>query len=135
LNPGGIEPEKRVEGAPRLRNPPHARHPPFSMAEGEEEIGSPHFPQIVHRPDILAVFGKYAGVYMPVPMQAPNVTITINLGAEGIVELELVSSGERWHRGPKQDLHSSTRPASIVPPGTWCRRWSAPTATWTRSAL
>jgi acetylornithine deacetylase/succinyl-diaminopimelate desuccinylase-like protein len=33
--------------------------------------------------------------------------VSINLGAKGIVELELVSSGERWGRGPKQDLHSS----------------------------
>lgn len=77
------------------------------VAEGEEEIGSPHFPQIVHREDILAAFRKCAGVYMPMPMQAPDGTVTINLGAKGVVELELVSSGERWHRGPKQDLHSS----------------------------
>ena len=33
--------------------------------------------------------------------------MTINLGAKGVVELELVSSGENWHRGPKEDLHSS----------------------------
>jgi len=77
------------------------------VAEGEEEIGSPHFPQIVHRPDILAAFRKCTGVYMPMPMQSLDGTVTINLGAKGVVELELVSSGERWHRGPKQDLHSS----------------------------
>jgi len=41
------------------------------------------------------------------PMQALDGTVTINLGAKGVIELELVSSGERWHRGPKQDLHSS----------------------------
>ena len=45
--------------------------------------------------------------YMPMPMQALDGTVTINLGAKGVVELELVSSGEHWHRGPKQDLHSS----------------------------
>ena len=44
---------------------------------------------------------------MPMPMQGLDGTVTINLGAKGVVELELVSSGERWHRGPKQDLHSS----------------------------
>ncbi|HUK16112.1 MAG TPA: M20/M25/M40 family metallo-hydrolase [Bryobacteraceae bacterium] len=77
------------------------------VAEGEEEIGSPHFPQIVHRPEILAAFRKCTGVYMPMPMQTLDGTVTINLGAKGVVELELVSSGERWHRGPKQDLHSS----------------------------
>jgi acetylornithine deacetylase/succinyl-diaminopimelate desuccinylase-like protein len=73
------------------------------VAEGEEEVGSPHFPQIVRLPDILAAFGKCTGVYMPMPMQAPDGTVTINLGAKGVVELELVSSGERWHRGPKQE--------------------------------
>ena len=77
------------------------------VAEGEEEIGSPHFPQIVHRPEILAALRKCTGVYMPMPMQALDGTVTINLGAKGVIELELVSSGERWHRGPKQDLHSS----------------------------
>lgn len=77
------------------------------VAEGEEEIGSPHFAQVVRRPDILAALKKCVGVYMPMPMQALDGTVTINLGAKGVVELELVSSGEKWHRGPKQDLHSS----------------------------
>ena len=77
------------------------------VAEGEEEIGSPHFPQIVHREEVLAAFRKCTGVYMPMTMQALDGTVTINLGAKGVIELELVSSGERWHRGPKQDLHSS----------------------------
>jgi len=77
------------------------------VAEGEEEIGSPHFPQIVQRPEILAALRKCTGVYMPMPMQALDGTVTINLGAKGVIELELVSSGERWHRGPRQDLHSS----------------------------
>ena len=31
------------------------------------------------------------------------------LGAKGVVELELTSSGERWGRGPKKDLHSSNK--------------------------
>jgi acetylornithine deacetylase/succinyl-diaminopimelate desuccinylase-like protein len=77
------------------------------VAEGEEEIGSPHFPRIVHRPDILAAFRKCSGVYMPMPMQALDGSVTINLGAKGVIELELVASGERWRRGPRQDLHSS----------------------------
>src|SRR5262249_38824528 len=77
------------------------------VAEGEEEIGSPHFTQIGHKPEILAEVKKCTGVYMPMPMQALDGTVTINLGAKGVVELELVSSGEKWGRGPKQDLHSS----------------------------
>src|SRR6202041_3275123 len=31
------------------------------------------------------------------------------LGAKGVVELELVSSGERWGRGPRHDIHSSNK--------------------------
>ena len=77
------------------------------VAEGEEEIGSPHFPEVVRRPDILAALRKCEGIFMPMPMQSMDGTVTINLGAKGVVELELVSSGERWHRGPRQDLHSS----------------------------
>jgi len=77
------------------------------VAEGEEEIGSPHFPEIVHRPDILAALRKCTGVFMPMAMQSIDGSVTINLGAKGVVELELVSSAERWGRGPKQDLHSS----------------------------
>ncbi len=77
------------------------------VAEGEEEIGSPHFPQVVHRPDILAALKKCNGVFMPMPMQGLDGQVTINLGAKGMIEVELVSSGEKWHRGPKQDLHSS----------------------------
>jgi len=35
--------------------------------------------------------------------------VTISLGAKGVVELELVASGEKWGRGPKKDIHSSLK--------------------------
>src|SRR5438270_1207570 len=31
------------------------------VAEGEEEIGSPHFPQVVHRPDVAGALKKCSG--------------------------------------------------------------------------
>src|ERR1700720_762243 len=77
------------------------------VAEGEDEIGSPHFNQIVHQPEVMAALRKCTGVFMPMGMQALDGTVSINLGAKGVIELELVSSGERWGRGPMQDLHSS----------------------------
>ncbi len=96
---------------PRLHAFRHAgRKPPVNLvfvAEGEEEIGSPHFPQIVHKPEVLAALRKCSGLFMPMGMQALDGNVTISLGAKGVIELELVSSGERWGRGPKQDLHSS----------------------------
>ena len=33
----------------------------------------------------------------------------MSLGAKGVVELELVSSGEKWGRGPAKDIHSSLK--------------------------
>ena len=35
--------------------------------------------------------------------------VTMTLGAKGVVELELVSSGEKWGRGPRKDVHSSLK--------------------------
>src|SRR6184192_4371552 len=35
------------------------------VAEGEEEIGSPHFPQIVRRPEVMQALSRCAGVEMP----------------------------------------------------------------------
>jgi len=79
------------------------------VAEGEEEIGSPHFPQVVRRPDIAAALAKCNGVFMPMATQGLDGMVILTLGSKGVVELELVSSGERWGRGPKKDTHSSNK--------------------------
>jgi len=79
------------------------------VAEGEEEIASPHFSQIVQKPEVAAALKRCSGVFMPFPSQDLSGEVTINLGAKGVVELELVSSGERWGRGPKKDIHSSNK--------------------------
>ncbi len=79
------------------------------VAEGEEEIGSPHIPQLVRRPEVLAALAKCSGVFMPSAMQDLDGVVTLSLGAKGVVELELVSSGEKWGRGPAKDIHSSLK--------------------------
>ncbi len=79
------------------------------VAEGEEEIGSPHFPQIVRRPEILAALKPCSGIFMPSAEQDLDGEVTLTLGAKGVVELELVSSGEKWGRGPRKDIHSSNK--------------------------
>jgi len=79
------------------------------VAEGEEEIGSPHFPQVVHAPAVRAALSKCEGVFMPEAAQGRDGTVMISLGAKGIVELELDASGEKWGRGPGKDVHSSNR--------------------------
>jgi len=79
------------------------------VAEGEEEIGSPHFPQIVRRPEVISALKKSEGIFLPSASQDLDGSITVELGAKGVVELELVSSGERWGRGPEHDIHSSEK--------------------------
>src|SRR3954469_15234542 len=79
------------------------------VAEGEEEIGSPHFPQIVNRPEVTAALKKCTGVFMPSAEQDLDGSVVMTLGAKGVLELELVSSGERWGRGPRKDVHSSNK--------------------------
>jgi acetylornithine deacetylase/succinyl-diaminopimelate desuccinylase-like protein len=79
------------------------------VAEGEEEIGSPHFPQVVHQPEVMAALKKCLGIFMPQASQGLDGQVTITLGAKGVIECELTSSGERWGRGPRKDVHSSNK--------------------------
>jgi acetylornithine deacetylase/succinyl-diaminopimelate desuccinylase-like protein len=80
------------------------------VAEGEEEIGSPHFADIVTKPNVLAALRKCVGVIIPTGWQSPATGgVEINLGAKGVVEFELVASGAKWGRGPREDLHSSQK--------------------------
>lgn len=79
------------------------------VAEGEEEIGSPHIGQLVLKPEVKAALSKCVGVFMPSTMQGPDGVVTINLGSKGVVELELVSSGDKWGRGPAKTVHSSLK--------------------------
>ncbi|HEV8385398.1 MAG TPA: M20/M25/M40 family metallo-hydrolase, partial [Candidatus Acidoferrales bacterium] len=79
------------------------------VAEGEEEIGSPHFTQIVRHADVMLALKKCSSIFMPMPSQDLEGQVTITLGAKGVVECELISSGARWGRGPKKDIHSSNK--------------------------
>jgi acetylornithine deacetylase/succinyl-diaminopimelate desuccinylase-like protein len=85
------------------------------VAEGEEEIGSPHFGEVVRSPKVMAALKKTMGVFMPAAAQDRDGGVQIDLGAKGVVELELVSSGEKWGRGPRNDVHSSLEAAIDSP--------------------
>jgi len=77
------------------------------VCEGEEEIASPHFQEVVRNPEVMAELKKCAGVFMPEAGQDRDGGVQVSLGAKGVVELELISSGEKWGRGPAHDVHSS----------------------------
>jgi acetylornithine deacetylase/succinyl-diaminopimelate desuccinylase-like protein len=86
------------------------RKPPVNIvlvAEGEEEIASPHFAQVVHQPEVLAALSKCHEVFMPFASQSPQGAVEVALGAKGIIEVELVCSDASWGRGAKDDIHSS----------------------------
>ena len=79
------------------------------VAESEEEIGSPHFPQIVSQPAVRAALKRCEGIFMPSAGQSTDGSVTVALGAKGVIECELISSADTWGRGPKKDVHSSNR--------------------------
>src|SRR5258707_10033909 len=87
------------------------------VCEGEEEIASPHFGEVVTNPEVLPEIKKCIGVFMPEAGQDRDGGVTVSLGAKGGVELELVSTGERWGRGPKHEVHASLE-ATVDSP-TW----------------
>ena len=77
------------------------------VCEGEEEIASPHFGEIVNSPEVFPHMKSCVGVMLPDASQGLDGSVQVDAGAKGVVELELVSSGETWGRGPKKDIHSS----------------------------
>src|SRR6202034_4682918 len=64
------------------------------VCEGEEEIASPHFHEVISNPEVIAELKRCVGVFMPEAGQDRDGGVEVSLGAKGVVELELVSSGE-----------------------------------------
>jgi acetylornithine deacetylase/succinyl-diaminopimelate desuccinylase-like protein len=78
------------------------------VAEGEEEIASPNFHQVVQNPEVMAALKKSVGVFIPFNAQNRDGSANINLGAKGAVELQLIVGGETSDRFPKSETHSSS---------------------------
>src|SRR3546814_15222168 len=85
------------------------------VAEGEEEIGSPHTGQLVHRPEVEAALLDTIGVFMPMALQGHEGEVTVALAARGAGALERVASGEKWGRGPSRAIHSSPKAMADAP--------------------
>src|SRR6202046_891940 len=77
------------------------------VCEGEEEIASPHFGEIVNSPDVFPHMKSCVGVMLPDASQDTDGSVQVAAGAKGVVEMELVSDGSTWGRGPKKDIPSS----------------------------
>lgn len=77
------------------------------VAEGEEEVASTHFDQVVAVSEVQAALAKTIGVFIPSAAQSKDGSANITLGAKGAVEFQLVVGGETSDKYPKTDIHSS----------------------------
>ncbi|MGC4252491.1 MAG: M20/M25/M40 family metallo-hydrolase [Sphingobium sp.] len=76
------------------------------LAEGEEEVGSINLPGVVHHPEVSKELARCMGIFSATAAQSPDGDVTIDLGAKGVLEVELISSAAQWGYGSTQDLHS-----------------------------
>jgi acetylornithine deacetylase/succinyl-diaminopimelate desuccinylase-like protein len=85
------------------------------VAEGEEELGSPNYPQVIDRYE--ARLEKADGVFFPLSAQDRTGAVSLPLGVKGIVVFELEAAGGA-RGGPKHaEIHSSLK--AIVDAPAW----------------
>lgn len=84
-------------------------------AEGEEELGSPHYPQIVDAyEDRLRTADT---VLFPFNSQRPDGTVSVILGVKGIIYFEMIASGGEWGGPAVAEIHGSYK--AIVGSPVW----------------
>jgi acetylornithine deacetylase/succinyl-diaminopimelate desuccinylase-like protein len=84
-------------------------------AEGEEELGSPHYPQVVAPYEER--LRTASGAFFPMPAQNAEGVATMSLGVKGIAYWEFESSSGA-HGGPtRAEIHGSYK--AIVDSPTW----------------
>jgi acetylornithine deacetylase/succinyl-diaminopimelate desuccinylase-like protein len=84
-------------------------------AEGEEELGSPHYPQIVDRYEER--LREADAVFFPFNSQAPDGEVRMPLGVKGILYMEIEAAGGA-HGGPTEaEIHGSNK--AIVDAPAW----------------
>ena len=85
------------------------------VAEGEEELGSPNFPQVIDAYEARLKTGD--GVFFPLNAQSANGDVSLPLGVKGILVAEFEAMGGA-HGGPKNaEIHSSLK--AIVDAPAW----------------
>lgn len=83
------------------------------VAEGEEELGSPHYPEIIDRYEER--LKKAHGVFFPFNSQNAAGDVTMSLGVKGIVYFELESSGGAWRGPATAEIHGSLKAITDSP--------------------
>jgi acetylornithine deacetylase/succinyl-diaminopimelate desuccinylase-like protein len=76
-------------------------------AEGEEELGSPHFPEVIARyADRLKTAD---GVFFPANLQDPGGNVDMILGVKGILYFEMEAKGGEQGGPRNAEIHSSLK--------------------------
>ncbi len=83
-------------------------------AEGEEEIGSPHYPQIVDRYE--ARLRTADGALFPFNAQDPTGAMEMSLGVKGILYLEMEARGSARGGPTRAEIHGSFKAIVDSPP-------------------
>lgn len=73
--------------------------------EGEEELGSAHFPQFVKKYE--KELKKANAVFFPFPQEDSKGKVILPLGMKGIIYLDLICKGGKWGGPTKRGIHSS----------------------------
>ena len=85
------------------------------LAEGEEELGSPHYPELVDRYE--ARLRTADGVFFPFNAQGPDGSVAMALGVKGILYMELEATGGPQGGPTRSEIHGSYK--VIVDSPTW----------------
>jgi acetylornithine deacetylase/succinyl-diaminopimelate desuccinylase-like protein len=83
--------------------------PPVNLmvaAEGEEEIGSPHYPDIISRYE-SRIRPRANGVLFPFNSQSPTGGLEMSLGVKGLLYLELEARGGPQGGPTRAEIHGS----------------------------
>jgi acetylornithine deacetylase/succinyl-diaminopimelate desuccinylase-like protein len=84
-------------------------------AEGEEELGSPHYPDVIAKYEER--LKKADGVYFPLNSQDGSGAVSLPLGVKGIVVVELEAAGGPQGGPATAEIHSSLK--AIVDAPAW----------------
>ena len=82
-------------------------------AEGEEELGSPNYPEIIDRYEER--LRTAAGVIFPMSGQGPSGQASIVLGVKGIIYWELEVRGGAWGGPTRAEIHGSYKAITDSP--------------------
>jgi acetylornithine deacetylase/succinyl-diaminopimelate desuccinylase-like protein len=83
------------------------------VAEGEEELGSPHFPEVITPYEQR--LRRADGVLFPFPSQLPSGDVSTSLGVKGILYMELEARGTDAGGPTRAEVHGSLKALADAP--------------------